>query len=116
MSIVSARAGLLVLSVLLAAGCGSARRSEPLVGQHALDDPVLARGEQVFAIHCHQCHPRGEAGLGPAINNKPLPGWLIKFQIRNGLGVMPSFSSEQIPPGELDAVVRYLKELRRQGD
>ena len=27
--------------------------------------------------------------------------WLIRFQLRNGLGVMPRFTSEQIPPDEL---------------
>jgi mono/diheme cytochrome c family protein len=106
----------LLVSSLLTAGCGSARRGEPLVGPREITDPVLLLGQQVFDTYCHQCHPGGTSGVGPAINNKPLPGWLIKFQVRNGLGVMPSFSSEQIPPAELDAVVRYLKELRRQGD
>jgi mono/diheme cytochrome c family protein len=104
----------LLLGVLLLTACGSARRSEPLTGSHAFEDPVVVRGEQVFAFQCSQCHPGGEAGLGPAINNKPLPGWLIRFQVRNGLGVMPRFSSEQIGSDDLDALVRYLQTLRRQ--
>lgn len=37
------------------------------------------------------------------INNKPLPGFLIKFQVRNGLGAMPAFSKEHVSPEELDA-------------
>jgi cytochrome c5 len=106
--------GMLLLGVLLLSACGSARRSEPLTGSHAFEDPVVLRGEQVFAFQCSQCHPGGEAGLGPAINNKPLPGWLIRLQVRNGLGVMPRFSSEQIGSDDLDALVRYLQTLRRQ--
>jgi cytochrome c5 len=95
--------------------CGSARRSEPVVGPLELEDPVLIRGEQAFAIHCHQCHPRGEAGMGPSLNDKPLPTWLIRFQVRNGLGAMPAFNSDQLPPSDLDALLRYMKALRAHG-
>lgn len=102
-----------VLLVLLVA-CGPSRRSEPLAGPLALEDPVLVQGEQTFARSCQPCHPRGEAGLGPALNDKPLPAWMIRFQVRNGLGTMPRFSRQQISDPELDAVVKYLKELRRQ--
>jgi mono/diheme cytochrome c family protein len=107
-------AGLLLGVLALATACGTARRSEPLTGAHRFDDVVIIRGEQVFALHCSQCHPGGEAGLGPSINDKPLPTWLIRFQVRNGLGVMPAFSNEQISPEDLDALILYLKELRRQ--
>ena len=71
--------------------CGSARRSEPLVGTL---EPTgsAARGKVVFMEHCHECHPGGEAGLGPALNNKPLPGLAVKAQIRMGVGAMPGFS------------------------
>jgi len=51
--------------------------------------------------------------LAPAINNKPLPGFLMKFQVRHGIGAMPAFSKRELPPDELDAVVKYLKALRR---
>lgn len=54
----------------------------------------------------------GGAGLGPAINNKPLPGWLIRFQVRHGFGAMPAFSEKEISDGELNDVVAYLKALR----
>jgi mono/diheme cytochrome c family protein len=103
------------VAVGLLAACGSARRSEPLAGPLTLDDPVLVRGEQSFAIHCHACHPRGEAGLGPSLNDKPLPTWLVRFQVRNGLGVMPGFDRDRIPPDELDALLRYMVALRRHG-
>ena len=106
--------GLSILAIsglLLKTGC-SARRGEPIVGPLAISEPGIARGQQVFMRECHQCHPGGEAGLGPAINNKPLPGFLIKLQVRNGLGAMPAFSRNEINPEDLDHLVDYLKALR----
>jgi mono/diheme cytochrome c family protein len=102
-------------AVVWLTACGPARRSEPVVGPLELDDPVLVRGEQAFSVHCGQCHPRGEAGMGPALNNKPLPTWLIRFQVRNGMGAMPAIGREQLPPDELDALLEYMVALRRHG-
>jgi mono/diheme cytochrome c family protein len=102
---------LMISGLLLIAGC-SARRGEPIVGPLRVSEPGIARGQQVFMRECHQCHPGGEAGLGPAINNKPLPGFLVKFQVRTGLGVMPAFSQGEISAEELDRLVDYLKALR----
>lgn len=62
--------------------------------------------------HCSQCHPGGEAGVGPAINDKPLPGFLIRFQVRQGLGAMPAFSIERITDDQLTDVITYLQALR----
>lgn len=110
-----ANSALVVGGLLLLSACGSARRGEPLRGQLAITHPQIAVGERVYMANCQQCHPGGEGGLGPAINNKPLLGWLIKFQVRNGLGTMPAFSSTEIPGPELDALVDYLQTLRRHG-
>lgn len=96
------------------AACGSARRGEPIVGPVALSD-AGARGEKHFMRACHQCHPKGESGLAPAINDKPLPAFLIRFQVRKGLGAMPSFSPHEIDPIALDEIVTYLQELRAAG-
>ena len=93
----------------------SARRSEPVVGPLPLSSPEIAEGRKVFMMHCHQCHPGGEAGLGPAINNKPLPAFAIRMQIRYGFRAMPAFYSDEISETELDALVTYLKALRRHG-
>lgn len=93
------------------AGCGATRRSEPLRGPLSLGEQE-ARGQVVFMEHCHQCHPSGEAGLGPALNDKPFPTFLKRFQVRRGLGAMPSFSEEQISDQELDALMAYLSALR----
>jgi mono/diheme cytochrome c family protein len=103
----------LAAAVVFLGACASARRSEPITGRTLEHRTDLAEGRRVFMQQCHTCHPGGEAGLGPAINNKPLPRSLIKFQVRHGLGVMPAFKAEQLTQAELDAVAEYLVALRR---
>ena len=93
-------------------GCGSAKRDEPTTAPLNLSLGTIRSGEQTFAEHCYQCHPGGAAGLGPALNNKPLPGWAIKTQVRQGVGPMPGFSKTQIADDELDDLVAYIKALR----
>jgi mono/diheme cytochrome c family protein len=101
-----------IAAALAVASC-SARRGEPLRGSFAPESDAVLRGRLVFFQECHKCHPGGEAGLGPALNDKPLPRFLMGFQVRRGLGVMPSFSEGEISGAELDALTLYLRELRR---
>jgi mono/diheme cytochrome c family protein len=103
------------LTILMAAGCGPMRRSEPIAGPMQITDDRVALGRSAFMAHCHQCHPTGEAGLGPGINDKPLPGFLIRMQARQGIGAMPAFGEDVISDEELNAIVRYLQALRRRG-
>lgn len=106
-----ALASLTAMAAALAA-CGSSRRSVPVAGPLAFADREVALGEQVFMRECSACHPEGEAGLGPGINNKPLPAFLIRFQIRRGVGAMPSFTEAEISDEEIDAVIDYLQYMR----
>jgi mono/diheme cytochrome c family protein len=111
------RNGLLLGGAALAAAmwltaCANVRRMEPVAPVLNLSDPVVARGERVFTQQCHICHPHGQGGLGPALNNKPLPAFLMKFQVRHGLGAMPSFKADKIPADDLDALMAYIKALR----
>ncbi|HYE21089.1 MAG TPA: cytochrome c [Tepidisphaeraceae bacterium] len=95
------------------AGCAAAaRREEPLVGEFTSTDPHVIEGQRVFMARCHQCHPGGRAGLGPGINDKPLPGPLIKLQVRKGLGAMPAFDEARISDAQLDRLVKYLAALK----
>lgn len=105
-SIVSACLALLV-------GCTTARRGEPITGSVPANNQQLMAGRVAFMRHCHECHPNGEGGLGPALNNKPAPRFLIKTQVRTGLGSMPEFNNEKISNRELDALVDYMVALRR---
>lgn len=100
------------LALLTLTYCGTARRGVPLYKPLSSNSPAVAQGEAVYMSHCQKCHPGGTAGLGPAINNKPLPGFLIRYQVRHGLGMMPAFKEEVIPDQQLDQLVAYLKALR----
>jgi len=107
-------AGWLMLSLIVAGlGCRSVRRGEPIQGVLDISDPKIARGQQVFARNCTMCHPGGEGGLGPALNNSPGPRWLMKTQVRLGLGVMPPFDKHALSPEDLDALVNYSLAIRR---
>jgi mono/diheme cytochrome c family protein len=97
---------------LLLGACTSARKTEPLAPPLNLNDPQVAHGRKVFFQHCHQCHPHGQGGLGPAIVNKPLPEFLMKFQVRHGLGTMPSFGPDRIPSADMEALMAYIKAVR----
>jgi mono/diheme cytochrome c family protein len=95
-------------------GC-SGRRSEPLRGALDVSDPKISHGQVVYMEKCDKCHPGGDAGLGPSLNNKPLPGFMLGFQARHGMGAMPAFAEDELPKADLDDVVAYLKALRRNG-
>lgn len=107
----AAAAAALAVAVLLAAGCGSARRGPPFGGPGALEGQAR-RGQIVFARRCGPCHPGGEGGLGPSLNDKPLPEGLIRLQVRQGFGAMPAFGEDRLTEPELDDVVAYLRALR----
>jgi len=96
-----------------AGGCG-AERKQDLPAQQIAGNPELSRGRLVFMHECNQCHPGGAAGLGPAINDKPLPAGMIKMQVREGLGTMPHFSAQHISDDDLGALVAYLQARRQQ--
>src|SRR5437868_12399690 len=113
------RNALLFLSgiAVVLAGCRSVRRGEPIVGPLSSNDPAVQHGKIVFMRRCNSCHPGGEGGLGPGINDKPLPTFAMKLQVRTGLvgfGVMPSFDKHQIPSEDLDDLMKYLKAVRKQ--
>ena len=98
---------------LVAVACGSPKRDEPERTPFVPATAEIARGEQVFKKQCDYCHPGGGAGLGPSLNNKPAPGFAIRFQIRHGLGAMPAFDSSKIAPVDVRAISDYLLALRR---
>lgn len=102
--------GFLASCALLLCACGRTQRSAPLLSQ-AMPGPQESR--LLFEDNCHQCHPHGGAGLGPALNNKPLPEFAIKAQTRKGLGAMPKFSEETLSDESLNKIAKYVQALRR---
>ncbi len=100
------------LALLLFASC-SVRRSEPTTGPLDLKSEALKNGEAQYMIYCQKCHPIGESGLGPALNSNPAPKFAKRFQVRHGLGVMPSFSKEEISNDDLDDILAYITALKK---
>jgi mono/diheme cytochrome c family protein len=101
-----------IAAVFAATACGSNRRGPPDAPAVVLESAREQRGQRLFFGYCNPCHPGGEAGLGPSLNNKPLPDAAIRLVVRNGFGAMPSFSHDALADRQLDAIVAYLDELR----
>ncbi len=97
-------------AVLITLGC-SARRSEPNRAPIALD-AAETRGQRVFMRFCHQCHPHGEGGVGPSLNDKPLASAMIKSEVRRGGGAMPPFDEQRISDDQLNDVTDYMAKVR----
>lgn len=102
--------GALALGVLAATGCASGRRGEPVSRMPALTAEEQL-GQRVFMRECNSCHPGGDGGVGPAINNKPVPAAAIRLQVRKGFGAMPSFDDHEVSDRELAAVIEYLTKI-----
>ena len=90
------------------------RRSEPLVGPLVFNDEQCP-GQKVFMKQCSQSHPPGDAGLGPALNDKPLPAFLIRRQVLQRFGALPAFSEARVADPEWADVIAYLQALRGHG-
>jgi mono/diheme cytochrome c family protein len=85
------------------------RRAEPLTQKTFVPkNERIANGERVFMANCQKCHPGGEGGLGPSINANPAPQLIKRFQMRHGLGVMPSFKRDEVTQKDLKDISRYL--------
>ncbi|HLU66245.1 MAG TPA: cytochrome c [Kofleriaceae bacterium] len=97
----------LVLAAV-AGGCGAERRGPPAAPSVVPAAVEERRGERLFFRFCYQCHPGGGGGLGPSINDKPLPHALIRAQIRRGLGEMPAFPDQVLSDEDVDAIIAYL--------
>lgn len=101
------------VGLMLLAGCASTRESEPIAKELDINTPKLLRGEKSYMHYCDKCHPGGERGLGPAIRNKPLPGLLIRLQVRTGIGAMPAFTDDLLPDDQLGDILAYIKLMRK---
>jgi mono/diheme cytochrome c family protein len=99
--------------VLLAAGCRTGFRRGEALGRPVVPETAAeAHGRVVYMRHCYRCHQGGEGGLGPALNY-PLPDWVIRLQVRRGLGAMPAYPADVISDTDLEDLLAYLKAVRR---
>lgn len=104
---------LLFLGVVWIHSC-STPKTAPYAEVVELPSKELQEGRQLFSYHCATCHPEGKAGLGLSIINKPLPEFLMRFQIRKGIGAMPAFSEEVLSDAQVENIAEYLVYLRKE--
>jgi mono/diheme cytochrome c family protein len=108
-----------VVAVIAAAvvlgACGSS--PEVPLGPDGEPDPVLLVGRDVFGNRCASCHGSdGGGGRGPKLNDgavvEAYPDIAEQIDIvTNGKGDgMPLFS-DKLTPDEIEAVVRYTREV-----
>lgn len=102
-----------ILLVSLRISSCSSPEKLPYAAPVEMPTEALTQGRIHFNHHCATCHPEAMSGLGPAIINKPLPEFLIRFQIRNGLGVMPAFDENVLSDDEVEQIAEYLVYLRK---
>jgi glucose/arabinose dehydrogenase len=93
-------------------GNGYYRRGEAIGRPVTVTTESQERGQVVYMRNCYACHQGGEGGLGPSLL-RLAPGAIVRTQIRVGLGVMPSFSHDEISTSEMNDLLHYIKASRR---
>jgi mono/diheme cytochrome c family protein len=105
---------------LLACGGGA---SEPSSGESSSGDEATAeyegpiastdleRGKTVFATYCDDCHPDGDADVGPSLIADPHEPARLRQQIREGSGKMKPFPEKRVSKDDLEALLAYLDSL-----
>jgi len=105
------RALFLVLAVL-----GASCASPPQVpgADDGSADPALVRGREIWGKACASCHGSdGSGGRGPSLVSVEIRYPVLADQVKvvtDGQGSMPGFSG-RYDPEELEAVVRYTREV-----
>ncbi|MDX6543766.1 MAG: quinohemoprotein ethanol dehydrogenase [Gaiellaceae bacterium] len=93
-----------LLAALAVSGCGS--------GSPAHTQRVAPDGKRIFlsagCVGCHTLKDAGSSGtVGPDLDNARPDVTLVKLQVTNGGGRMPSFRGK-LKPVEIEAVARYV--------
>ena len=105
-----------LLGIVMVAGACAGEAPEVPVGPDGTPDAELVIGRDVYSRRCANCHGAGGGGgTGPkladgaVVEQYPDPADQRAI-IADGRNAMPSFSGS-LSTGELDAVVRYTREV-----
>lgn len=107
----------LVATLMIVAACGAGPAPDVPLGAGGEADAELERGREVYGRQCTVCHGNeGQGGRGKRINDGralaeyPEVGDMTAV-VTGGKGSgMPAFESK-LEPAEIDAVVRYVREV-----
>jgi mono/diheme cytochrome c family protein len=93
---------------------------------HPVDDALLERGRQRYAIYCQPCHDARGDGRGILFQRGNVPTGnfhdekILKYPdgqlfdvITNGVGLMPAYRWP-IPPADRWAIIAYVRVLQRE--
>lgn len=99
-------------------GGAEAAGGEPVVvvTDKAEWDSLAAAGETTFENACGNCHPGGEADLGPKLKGHMEPSAKMKRQIRKGSGRMAPIGADKLPESEMAGLFVYLATIGAVGD
>ena len=110
---------ILVFSAAIVLGACAGESPEVPVGPDGQADPELAVGREVYSRRCANCHGAGGGGgTGPKLSDgaviEAYPDAADQREIiADGRNGMPSFAGS-LSTTELDAVVRYTREVLSQ--
>ncbi|MGK7391523.1 MAG: c-type cytochrome [Candidatus Cyclobacteriaceae bacterium M2_1C_046] len=104
-------AGYIIIISITLNSCSSV---PPYAEVKSMPTHELENGRILYNNYCATCHPNGGSGVGLAIINKPLPEFLIRFQIRHGIGVMPDFDEDVLKDEQVESIAEYLAYLRKK--
>ncbi len=108
------------VAMVLMAGCGGAAEpssQETTTGSEATqyEGPItstdVARGQELFSMHCDDCHPGGEEDVGPSLIADPHTPARLRQQVREGSGKMRPFPEKRVSNEDLEALLAYLASI-----
>ena len=103
-------------AIAVGCSCSDPRVPNSISAEQLRSQPRLAEGQHAFMQSCNQCHPGGSGGLGPPLNDKRFPPFVLRMKVRHSIGTMPKFSEEALPDAQLDDITVYLRYLRQNQD
>jgi mono/diheme cytochrome c family protein len=98
--------------LMLLAACTPAKQTASEISPMRMSDTAIQTGERLYNTYCYKCHAMGTGGLGFSLNDKPLPRFAIRLQIRHGLGYMPAFSEEVLSDQQVEEIIDYVIAMR----
>lgn len=72
-------------------------------------------GEQLFIRSCNTCHPGGNKGFGPSLENVAehfADDAKLRAFLRKGKGMMPAQTKDTINDQEMDELIAYVRNLK----
>lgn len=101
-----------------AEGAEAASGGEPafVITDKAEWDGLVASGQTSFDNSCGNCHPGGDADVGPALKGEKEPSAKMIKQIRDGSGKMAPIGVNKLPEDEMKGLLVYLASINAVGD